>query len=434
MTNDALDELIFLATSDISARTKGRSMRLADFHQGTSLGWVPANLGIGSLGHIVDDIPYGATGDLRLMPDHSSIWRIEGIPGQLPVSIVFCDQVKPDGTAWESCPRSFLKHAVDELKDEFGLTAMCAFEHEFQERTSRTDHHPFSLQAFKAAEPLGSQLMTVLARAGLEPENWLPEYGRHQYELTAGPTDPVHAGDRAILIREVIYDVFRSAGRETTMTPVLEPGSTGNGIHLHFSVQAADGSNAFYDASRPGRISEAAGSFAAGVLRHSPAMAAIFAPLVVSYQRLSPHNWSAARAFLGLQNREALLRIPPTNEIGGKNPANQVHFEFRGGDVGANPWLLIGCVLHAGMQGMREGLAPPEIIDCELDLDGTHRDLPSLPTSLGQAIAMLRQDDVVSGWFAPGFLKTLERIKGDEIGFLQGRSLAEQCEIYAGVY
>ena len=67
------DELIFVATTDIAARTKGRSMRLADFNERTSLGWVPANLGIGSLGHIVDDIPYGSTGDLRLKPDHSSM-------------------------------------------------------------------------------------------------------------------------------------------------------------------------------------------------------------------------------------------------------------------------------------------------------------------------------------------------------------------------
>ena len=58
ISDTELDELIFVATSDIAARTKGRSLRLAEFTSDTSLGWVPANLGIGPLGHIVDDIPF----------------------------------------------------------------------------------------------------------------------------------------------------------------------------------------------------------------------------------------------------------------------------------------------------------------------------------------------------------------------------------------
>ncbi|WP_405217777.1 glutamine synthetase [Agrococcus sp. Ld7] len=430
----ALDELIFVATTDIAARTKGRSMRLADFDEDTSLGWVPANLGIGSLGHIVDNIPYGSTGDLRLKPDHSSLTRVDGIPGRPPLNIVFADLINTDGSAWESCPRTFLRTAVEQLRDEFGITTRCSFEHEFVDMSAKGDHHPFSLQAFRNAEPIGSTLMTVLHRAGLEPETWLPEYGRHQYEITVAPTDPVAAADRAILVRDIVHDLFAAHGREATFAPMVAPGETGNGVHVHFGLDDEDGNTLVFDPSRPGRISQRAGSFAAGIIRHGPAMAALFAPLATSYLRLAPHNWSTARAFLGLQNREALLRICPTNESDGRDPSGQLHFEFRGGDIGANPWILLGTILRAGMQGLRESLETPEIVEGELDLDGTHASLARLPRDLAEAMDVLRSDEIVSGWFSPALLATYEAIKRDEFASVQTKSLAEQCEVYTRVY
>lgn len=433
-TDSALDELIFIATTDIAARTKGRSMRLADFDEDTSLGWVPANLGIGSLGHIVDNIPYGSTGDLRLKPDHSSLTRVDGIPGRPPLNIVFADLINTDGSSWESCPRTFLRTAVEQLRDEFGITTRCSFEHEFVDMSAKGDHHPFSLQAFRNAEPIGSTLMTVLHRAGLEPETWLPEYGRHQYEITVAPTDPVAAADRAILVRDIVHDLFAAHGREATFAPVVAPGETGNGVHVHFGLDDEDGNTLVFDASRPGRISQRAGSFAAGIIRHGPAMAALFAPLATSYLRLAPHNWSTARAFLGLQNREALLRICPTNESDGRDPSGQLHFEFRGGDIGANPWILLGTILRAGMQGLLESLETPEIVEGELDLDGTHAGLARLPRDLAEAMDVLRGDEIVSGWFSPALLATYEAIKRDEFASVQTKSLAEQCEVYTRVY
>ncbi|MFV0373941.1 glutamine synthetase [Microbacterium sp.] len=429
-----LDELIFIATTDIAARTKGRAMRRADFDERSSLGWVPANLGIGSLGHIVTDIPYGSTGDLRLKPDLTSLARVDGIPGRPPLNIVFADLVNTDGTPWESCPRTFLRDAVEQLRSEFGLTVRSSFEHEFVDVSATGDHHPFSLQAFRRAEPIGSQLMTVLHRAGLEPENWLPEYGRHQYEITVAPTDPLNAADRAILVRDIVYDIFEAHDREASFAPVVSPGETGNGVHVHFGLDDLAGDTLVFDPSRPGRLSELAGSFAAGIVRHGPAMAALMAPLATSYLRLAPHNWSSACSFLGLQNREALLRICPTNELDGRDPRRQLHFEFRGGDIGANPWILLGMILRAGMQGLREQLTTPEIVVGELDLDGRHAGLAKLPRNLEEALDVMKRDAVVTGWFSPAFLATYEAIKRDEFASVQARSLTEQCEVYTRVY
>lgn len=429
-----LDELVFIATTDIAARTKGRSIRVADFHDEVSLGWVPANIGIGPLGHIVDDIPFGSSGDLRLKPDIASLARIDGIPNKPALNIAFADLVETDGTPWPSCPRTFLRNAIDELRETWGITSRATFEHEFVDMSETGDHHPFSLQNFRRAEPIGTHLMTILERAGLEPETWLAEYGRHQFEVTVRPSDPVTAGDRAVLVREIVYDLFAANGREASFAPVVSPGAGGNGVHVHFSLNDLDGNTLSFDAARPGRLSELAGRFAAGIVKYGPSLTALYAPLVTSYERLAPHNWSTARSFLGLQNREALLRICPTNEIDGRDPAPQLHFEFRASDIGANPWLLLGILYRAGMQGLAEQLDPAEVIVGELDLEGEHAALAKLPTDLSTAINRLLADETVCSWFPDSFLQTFAAVKRDENVYVQGRTLAEQCELYARVY
>lgn len=428
------DELVFLATSDLAARTKGRALRAAEFGPDTTLGWVPANLGIGPLGHIVDGIPYGASGDLRLKPDHASRTRVEGVPGRPPLNLVFADIVETDGTPWEACARTFLKDAVAELARDFGITVTSAFEHEFVEMSAATEAHPFSLQDFRNAEPVGSQLVDVLHRAGVEPENWLPEYAPHQFEITVKPADPVTAADRAVLVRDIVRDVYEAHGRRVSFAPTTHPGSGGNGVHVHFGLYGPNGETLAFDPTRDGRVSELAGRFAAGIIKHAPAMTALFAPLVTSYDRLAPHNWSTASAFLGLQNREALVRVCPTNEIDGRDPARQLHFEFRGSDIGANPWLLLGMILRAGIEGLRGNLDPAPVIHGEVDVDGEHRSLTRLPGSLPDAIDALLADDTVRGWFAPNLIETFVAIKRDELQQLEGLSPEEICEAYTRVY
>lgn len=432
---ESSDELIFLATSDLTAITKGRAMRLADFGNDSSLGWVPANFGVGPLGRIVGGIPYGSAGDLRLKPDHSSVVRIDGIPGQPALSVVLADLVEIDGTPWQDCPRGFLRAALNDLREEFGLTFEAAFEHEFVETSAQgLPTHPFSLEAFRAAEPIGSAILETLHRAGLAPECWLPEYAPHQYEVTVGRTDALAAADRAILVRDTVRSHFAARGRTISFSPVLSPGGVGTGVHVHFGIDDLEGNSLVFDDARPGRISELAGRFAAGIVQHAPAMTALFAPLAISYLRLVPHNWSSARAFLGLQNREALLRITPTNEINGRDPKSQLHFEFRGGDIGANPWLLLGIILRAGLEGLRAGLEPAQVVEGELDLDGKHADITALPADLGTALDVLLDDRVVSDWFSTEFLQTFEAIKRDEINQLASLTFEEQCTVYANVY
>ncbi len=433
-------ELGLIATNDLVAVTRGRAMQLGRLEGAldTGCGWVPANLGIGAFGHIVEEGVYGATGDLRLIPDPATRTRIPFAGDKPALTIMLANITGTDGSPWDACPRTFLRRAIDDLADEAGLRVWSAFEHEFMELREDEPLAPFSLEMLHDGEPFGSNLVAALADAGLDPENWLPEYGGHQWEITTGPTGALEAADRAVLLRDIVRMVAADHGKNVTFAPLLDPNGSGNGVHVHISLRTGLGVPATFDKSRPGRLSEVAGSFAAGILKHARALVAITAPSVISYLRLVPHRWSAGFAFLGERNREALLRVCPTVDMPGKNPANQLNLEYRAGDAAANPWLVMGCLIRAGLEGIRAGLPTPPVVDGEVDdMSESEREaagVQTLPSSLEEALQVLQDDPVVSGWFSPNLLNTYLAIKREEIAELADLSDLERCARYAKAY
>ncbi len=105
--------------------------------------------------------------------------------------------------------------------------------------------------------------------------------------------------------------------------------------------------------------SKTAYGFAAGIMRHAPALAAICTPTVNSYKRLQPRlsdgtvSWAPTWAAYGDNNRSCMLRLP----------RNRPAIENRAVDSAANPYLAAAFLLAAGLEGVAEGLDPGEPIE-----------------------------------------------------------------------
>lgn len=434
------DELLALLTTDMTGLTRGRWIAAAapDKTVLKGCGWVPANLALTPF-DIIAENPWGSSGDLRLKPDLATRFRVATLPEVTALNGVLCDITTLDGTPWHGCGRSFLKAALDDLKRETGLTVTAAFEQEFQIRDPGWEQAPsFSLASLRRADPFAPLLMAALREAGVEPEMVLAEYGRDQFELVCGPADAVTAADRAVLIREITREVGRCCGLETTFVPKLAPDGVGNGLHIHFSFRTEDGTPATYDPARPGRVSEVTGQFVAGLMRHMPALVAITAPSVVSYQRLKPHHWSAAYTAFGALNREASVRICPVPEAAGSDIAKAFNLEYRAADNTASPYWALGMMVRAGLEGLRGklpqpplvGMDPASLSDDERERLGLHR----LPASLPDALAAFCADETVSGWLHPEVREAYLSMKRKEMDLLAGLTDAEICSRYADVY
>lgn len=434
------DELVMFLYGDLAGLNRGRGFPVGDLEERleVGVGWVPADQAITVFGPLADN-PWGSSGDLRLLPDPDTGVRVDLWEDAAPLHFFLCDAVHTDGTPWDACPRIFLKRALADMEEEAGLRVVASFEQEFYlEGLERVPGPGFSMEAYRAVEPLGPMVVAALREAGQEPEMFLPEYGSAQYELTCRPVEGVAAADRAAIIREVVREVVRRMGYRASFSPIVDPEGVGNGVHIHFSLLDREGNPATYDPERPGRVSEVAGSFAAGIIRHLPALVALTAPSVVSYLRLTPHRWSAAFTAFGEQNREAAVRISPVVELAGRDPAPQLNLEYRPADAAANPHLALGAVIRAGLEGIREALPQPPLVNRDpLELSEEERravGVERLPTSLEEALAALEADQVVRSWFSEEMWDCYLSLKRTELELMEGLEPAEACRRYLSVY
>jgi glutamine synthetase len=434
------ESLVMVCCSDIAGQVRGKGFPRRDLEQRWKLGvgWTPTNIMINCFGRI-PATPWGALGDLLLVPDPAGEVFLDFGDGGPPEHFILGDIKTLDGAPWDCCPRSFLRHALQKLEAETGFRLIAAFEHEFY-CTGADDRvgDSYALSSLRGVETFVETLLGALRAAGLEPETFLPEYGPKQFEVTVKPAPGLEAADRAVKLREITRAVARRQGMCASFSPVVTHGIVGNGVHIHFSLTDRDGRPATYDPNGPGGLSAAAASFAAGILRHAPAICAVTAPSVISYERLKPHSWSAHWINLGLRDREALIRICPVPEDPSVDAAKCFNLEYRAADAAASPYLQLGMLVHAGLEGIRDKLPAPAIsqgdpgnLSAEERAD---RGIGELPTSLGAALDALEADETARGWLGASLAEAYLMHKRGEAEMAAGKTIEELCRLYAQAY
>lgn len=425
---------VFVGTCDLTGQVRGRAVpwsRHADVLD-TGVGWLPADLAVTCFGSITEDNVFGATGDLRLLPDPSTAVDVPPDVSHAGMRLYLADQVTLDGEPWPCDPRHALRQALAELKDRTGLQVTAAFEHEFFLKGCASGT-AFSLERLRNAEPFGSELVRLLEQTGLEPESWLPEYGVEQFEITVRPAEALAAADRAVLLRELVRDLARRRQLRASFSPLQHPAGTGSGVHVHLGLRDSKGAPVLHDPARPGELSGLGARFVAGILRHAAAITAWTSPSPISFLRLTPHRWSAGGVFLAERNREALVRICPTLSFAGGDVATQFHLEFRAADATANPWLVLAALVRAGLQGLAHEYEDP-IVHPEQAGDEVLDAVPRLPVTTSEALAALDADPVASSWFHPDLLATQRSVARAQLAAVEGLDDVEKCRRIAGVY
>jgi glutamine synthetase len=436
-------ELTAHVCCDLGAIVRGRSVpseTLARSGQ-SSVGWVPANLALTPLGTLAEPSPFDATGDLRLRGELEQRVRVEidGEGSASPLELVLCDITEIDGSPWPCCPRSFLRGALARLEEQLGLRALVSFEHEFQLLDDSPPALAFSLEAQRRAEPFPSRVFDALRQAGVRPQRLMSEYAPHQFEIPVEPAEGLLAADRAVIFREVVREVAWRNGTRASFAPLIDPEEAGNGAHIHLSLLDADGAPALFDAERPACLSELGASFAAGVLEHAGALRALTSASPLSAARLQPHRWSAGGVGLARQHREALLRVPPLlREPGAAQPASQLRLEYRAADASANPYLALGAIVLAGLDGVTRRLPEPPLLEGEpAQLEQAQAErfgLDALPDSLAASLEALAGDQTAREWIPQLLYDAYFALKRAELDGTTGLELDALCARYAAIY
>jgi glutamine synthetase len=248
-----------------------------------------------------------------------------------------------------------------------------------------------------SAGPVMIEMIEALVAQGVFPEQYYPELGPGQQEVPVRYADALRAADNQITVRETGRGVALKHGLIASFAPKPFPDEAGNGSHIHFSLwRARDGRNHFHDPKGRYGLSDAGYGFIGGVLAHLPALVALTAPSVNSYRRLQPRFWSSAYTAWGPDNREAAVRVPSVRR---GLEMESTNLELKPSDPSNNPYLALGGLLAAGLDGVARKLDPgePALTDPDAlsETERQRRGIRRLPATLGEALDALERDEVL---------------------------------------
>ena len=343
----------------------------------------------------------GPVGEIRLVPDPSTFVVAPYAPH---TGVLLVDMSTHDRRPYAADGRHFLRRMIERAAGH-GLEIVAAFEPEWTlvaEREGRPepfDHSLcFSSQGMQGPADVIDDIAAALEAQGLAVEQYYPELGWGQQELSVRHAPALRAADVHVLYRETVRGVAQRHGLAASFAPKPWPDQPGNGCHLHLSAWDGAGVNRFSGSGDAHGLSELGRHFLAGVLDHLPGLLALTCASVNSYRRLQPQTWASAYRAWGPDNREAALRVASTF-WGHEDESTNV--ELKACDSSSNPYLALGGVIAAGLDGIERGSEPPPPLTVDPHtLSQAERDAVGAtghPQSLGEALARLREDRVLMG-------------------------------------
>lgn len=370
--------------------------------------------------------------DMYLRPDLDTFVIFPWRPQQGKVARLICDVYMPDGTPFEGDPRYILKKAINKA-EAMGYTMNVGPECEFFLFEVDNDGNPtlktndkgsyFDLGPIDLGENARRDMTLALEDMGFEIETSHHEVAAGQNEIDFKYADALVTADNVTTFKYVVKSIAQRHGLYATFMPKPLHGVNGSGMHVNISL-IKDGKNAFYNEEDQLGLSSVAYNFIAGVLKYIKEICPITNPLVNSYKRLVPDYEAPVYIAWSAKNRSPLIRVPSARGEG-------TRIEFRSPDPSSNPYLVLACLLLAGLEGIKDNLEPPKCIDRNIfNLSREERkreNIENLPESLHEAIAYMQKSDLVKEALGKNTFEYY--IKAKEVEWDNYRTQVHQWEI-----
>ena len=405
--------------NDGTVRAKASTLRGLEDRIRTGIGLTVAMQAMNNLDGLQPVDGMGPVGEIRLVPDPET-FRV--LPYAPRLGAMLVDHVALDGEPAAVCQRSFLKRMEARLAER-GTRLEVAFENEFSLATVVDGAFVpidsglcFSTISATAAQDFVDELAAALDAQGIGLEQYYSELGHGQHEISTPHAPALRAADEQLLVRETIRGVAARHGLVASLAPKPWPENAGNGGHIHFSLWDLEGSrNRFHDGAAADGLSAEARSFVAGVLEHLPALCGLSAPSFNSYRRIVPQYWAGAFVCWGHDNREAPVRVPSV--FRGMEEAS-TNVELKAADASSNPYLAVGGLIAAGLDGLERGLEPPEPVEVDpATLDENERarlGIDAMPATQEEGLDALAADEVLLSALGPVLAESYLAVRRSE--------------------
>lgn len=416
LTEDGID-VVRLAYADLIGTERGRDILVHRFARtvGDGVAFCRSVYGTSPMGDVVD-MAGGLTDglpDIVAFPDLTTFAPLPWAPG---VASVIADVFNPDGTPSQESPRTVLRSVIKQFA-ELGMTPMVGPELEFY----LLDADPASPSGWRRygdatgnvyvsglrGDPENTLLesLRILSAYGLDVVAANHEFSSGQFEINLWHSDAMEAADRAFRFKAAVKELARGRGKLATFMAKPFNDQGGSGFHLHFSTWSDDGHPLFDDPDGPDGLSKTGLYAVGGLLAHAPGLTALLNPTINSYKRFGPDTLAPWLIDWGLDNRSAMVRIPPER-------GRASRLELRLGDASANPYLAVAGLLAAAYLGVRDQTSPPDQL-IGYGYDTAKADM--LPGSLSEALDALEADADLAAILGPRFVAAFSAYKRNEL-------------------
>jgi len=364
--------------------------------------------------------------DMVLLPDPVT-YRV--LPWSAPErrrARLICDVHSTNGQPSPSAPRVVLARYLARAAGR-GYVYNVGPELEFFlfKRNSGNGDHPtrpvphdvgsyFDFSPRDEAQQVRSEIILALEAMGMQVEMSHHECAIGQHEIDFRYADALTSADNAVTFKYTVRAMAASHGIYASFMPKPIFGIAGSGMHTHQSLFDSEGRNLFHDADAPHNLSRLAYNFIAGQMEHARALAAVVAPTVNSYKRLTPGYEAPVYICWAHLNRSALIRVPAH----GAQHKSAARAELRCPDPSANPYLAFAAMLAAGLDGIERDLTPPPPVNEDVydfdERDLRERAIGTLPGTLAEALDELEQDEVIQEALGPAITEAFLRAKRAE--------------------
>jgi len=336
--------------------------------------------------------------DLRFIPDIDTLlilpWEYEGIQNSWREAIVFGRILEPSGKEYEGDTRTLLKNIIEKYKD-IGILK-CGAELEFfifenDKSPKHTDEGGYFRSGLYGE--IRKEVQLTLNEMGIKTEFDHHEVAQSQHEINLTYSNALKMADEIILTKYIIKRIARKYGVYASFMPKPIAGINGNGMHLHLSLWK-DGKNLFFDEEKQG-LSKIARSYIAGLIKYGKDIQAALNQWINSYKRLYPGYEAPTYLVWGTKNRSAYIRVPEYQK--GRESATRI--EIRSPDPACNPYLAIGLIHAAGIQGIKEGLEPPKPVEVDVfhlsEPEKRKLNIEELSLSLEKALEFFEKSELI---------------------------------------
>ena len=403
---------------DLTGVARGKILPREKFTEDRGMRLPEAVVAMGVTGQFPEGGPYydvvsPTDQDMHLRPDPSTVrivpWATD------PTAQVIHDCYDRHGKLVPYAPRSVLRR-ICELYDAEGWSPVVAPELEFylvarntdpdiplkppigRSGRAETSRQAYSIDAVNEFDPLFEDVYDYCEKMELNVDTLIHEVGAGQMEINFFHDHPMGLADEVFFFKRTIREAALRHDMFATFMAKPIAGEPGSAMHVHQSIlNKATGKNIFSNAD--GTASKEFYWYIGGLQKYIPAAMALFAPYVNSYRRLVRSNAAPINIQWGTDNRTVGIRSPVADPV-----ARRIENRVIGAD--ANPYVALAATLACGYLGMKNRIEPSP--ECKGDAYlGEHQ----LPQSLGEALALLREEKDLAAVLGESFVTVYTEVK-----------------------